>query len=152
MSAASINEDLITALQQHLFTTQEDILQLREAFKRLDSAIYAARQKVRRGPKGSTSVLAPKPREPESELREQIAELETELSVESKPLVDEKVILKEVEGYRSKLRLIEAHNRLRDEITDMMDKKARVAAVLKLKEQGVIELRNGLKKVQLAEV
>lgn len=76
-----MNADLIAALQHHLFTTQEDILQLREAAKRLDAAVYAARQKGRPGPKGSTSVLAPKPRESESELRDQIAELETEVHI-----------------------------------------------------------------------
>lgn len=76
----TMNEDLIAALQQHLFTTQEDIMQLREASKRLDAALYACRQKLRPGAKNSTAVLPPKPREKEAELRGLIDEIELEVA------------------------------------------------------------------------
>jgi far upstream element-binding protein len=148
-SAMTMNNDLLVSLQKHQVRCQEDIIMLRECVKRLELMVKHAREKARAE---STAIEQRELRyEPIEKLREEIAEHERALSTSSMSLVMEKETLKMIDAAKSKLSLLGAHEKHRNDITELVQKKAKVSAAITLKEKAVNELRVAMKKVELAQ-
>jgi polyribonucleotide nucleotidyltransferase len=122
---------------------------LRECIARLEMMIKHARDKARA--ENTELERAEIKYEPVEKIREEIAIHEEALSTSSMSLVKEKETLKMIDAAKGKLSLLGAHTKHRNDVTELVQKKAKVSAAITLKEKAVNELRVAMKKVELAQ-